>query len=105
MNDENPWRDDSEILSRGVGSNAEKLTTLIDSAGAQAKAGNLVAAADSLESVRACLLAETIFGVTIMTSGFLPPSSGAFAVNRLRRKRHPHTNVSSMPLLAHATKT
>ena len=61
MNDENPWRDDCEILSRGVGSNAEKLTALIDGAGAQAKAGNLVAAADSLESVRSLLVSRNYF--------------------------------------------
>lgn len=58
---EKPWRSDSEILAKGVGSDAERLTGLIDSAGARATAGDLAGAAESLESVRRLLVGQNYF--------------------------------------------
>jgi hypothetical protein len=62
MNDDSPWSSDCEILANGIGGEAgEKLTELVNTAAAKAKAGNLTAAADSLESVRRMLVGRDYF--------------------------------------------
>jgi len=62
MNDDKPWSSDCEILANGIGGeDGEKLTAFVNTAAAQAKAGNLTAAADSLESVRRMLVGRDYF--------------------------------------------
>ncbi|GEM_PF-1688265 len=62
MNEDNPWSSDCEILANGIGGEeGKRLTVLVNTAGAQAKAGNLTAAAESLESVRRMLVGRDYF--------------------------------------------
>jgi hypothetical protein len=61
MSERTPWSVDCETLAHGAGSGGPKVTALIDNAAAQAKAGDLVAAADSLEAVRSMLVSEDYF--------------------------------------------
>jgi hypothetical protein len=57
-----PWSDDCEILANGLPDEVgEKLTLFIDKAGSLARAGNLTAAADALESARLILVRSNDF--------------------------------------------
>lgn len=57
-----PWREETENLVRGLSDEtAQRITSLIDDAGTRAKAGNLTAAAEVLETVRRMLVERNNF--------------------------------------------
>lgn len=62
IEDKRPWSSDRDILASGIGGeNGDKLAALIDGAAALAKAGDLTAAAASLEAVRRMLVSRDYF--------------------------------------------
>lgn len=62
MGGDGDWSADLEILARGYdGDEGEQLRAHVDRAGAQAKAGNLALAADSLESARRAMVGRNHF--------------------------------------------
>jgi hypothetical protein len=57
---EKPWSSDSEILAKGVGSDAERLTDLIDNAAARATAGDWPGRRGRLNLFEACSSPELL---------------------------------------------